>query len=60
MIPLDCGISQRPDFIDDRSHFGHWEGDLLIFRRELGETNVTSLVERKSRYTVMIKNRMPA
>ncbi|MFF0946342.1 IS30 family transposase [Rhizobium leguminosarum] len=57
LIPLDCRISQRPDFIDDRSQFGHWEGDLLIFRRELGETNVTSLVERKSRYTVMIKNR---
>jgi IS30 family transposase len=57
LIPVDCRISQRPDFIDDRSQFGHWEGDLLIFRRELGNTNVTSLVERKSRYTVMIKNR---
>ncbi len=57
LIPFDCRISQRPDFIDDRSRFGHWEGDLLIFRRELGEANVTSLVERKSRYTVMIKNR---
>jgi IS30 family transposase len=57
LIPFDCRISQRPDFIDDRSQFGHWEGDLLIFRRELGEANVTSLVERKSRYTVMIKNR---
>jgi IS30 family transposase len=57
LIPFECRISQRPDFIDDRSQFGHWEGDLLIFRRELGNTNVTSLVERKSRYTVMIKNR---
>jgi len=46
---LDCRISQRPEF-------GHWGGALLIFRRDLGETNVTSLVERKSRYTVMIKN----
>lgn len=36
--------------------FGHWEGDLLIFKRELGDNNITSLVERKSRYTVMIKN----
>ncbi len=53
---MDCRISQRPDFIADRSQFGHWEGDLLIFRRDLGEANVTSLVERKSRYTVMIKN----
>jgi hypothetical protein len=31
--------------------------DLLIFKRDLGNANVTSLVERKSRYTVMIKNR---
>jgi len=55
-IPFDCRIGQRPDFVADRSQFGHWEGDLLIFRRDLGEANVTSLVERKSRYTVMIKN----
>ena len=56
MIPFDCRIDQRPDFIADRSQFGHWEGDLLIFERALGNANVTSLVERKSRYTVMIKN----
>ncbi|WP_420889869.1 hypothetical protein [Ensifer aridi] len=30
------------------------EGDLLIFKRTLGNANVTSLVERKSRYAVMI------
>ncbi|MEY9102842.1 IS30 family transposase [Sinorhizobium fredii] len=56
LIPFDCRISQRPEFIADRSEFGHWEGDLLIFERTLGNANVTSLVERKSRYTVMIKN----
>ncbi|KOF13368.1 transposase [Ensifer adhaerens] len=56
VFPGACRISQRPDFIDDRSQFGHWEGDLLIFQRDLGTANVTSLVERKSRYTVMIKN----
>ncbi len=55
-FPAACRISQRPDFIGDRSQFGHWEGDLLIFQRDLGNANVTSLVERKSRYTVMIKN----
>ncbi|WP_237221937.1 IS30 family transposase [Sinorhizobium meliloti] len=54
-IPFDCRISQRPG-IADHSEFGHWEGDLLIFERALGNANVTSLVERKSRYTVMIKN----
>ena len=56
VFPASHRISQRPDFIGDRSEFGHWEGDLLIFERVLGHANVTSLVERKSRYTVMIKN----
>ncbi len=56
VFPASCRISQRPDFIGDRSEFGHWEGDLLIFERHIGPANVTSLIERKSRYTVMIKN----
>lgn len=56
VFPAACRISQRPDFIDDRSQFGHWEGDLLIFQRDLRNANVTTLIERKSRYTVMIKN----
>ena len=55
-FPATHRISQRPDFVGDRSRFGHWEGDLLIFERPLGHTNVTTLVERKSRYTVLIKN----
>lgn len=55
-FPASCRISQRPEFVCDRSEFGHWEGDLLIFQREFGHANVTSLVERKSRYTVMLKN----
>ncbi len=56
VFPASHRISQRPDFISDRSQFGHWEGDLLIFERDFGLANVTSLVERKSRYTVTIKN----
>jgi len=56
VFPASHRISQRPDFIGDHSKFGHWEGDLLIFERELGHANATSLIERKSRYTVMIKN----
>lgn len=55
-FPASHRISQRPDFIGDRSRFGHWEGDLLIFERPLGHANVTTLVERKSRYTVLIRN----
>lgn len=29
---------------------------MLIFRREFGKTNLTSLVERQSRYTLLMKN----
>ncbi|KJF68538.1 IS30 family transposase [Rhizobium nepotum] len=55
-FPASHRISQRPDFIGNRSQFGHWEGDLIVFERPFGHANVTSLVERKSRYTVLIKN----
>ena len=33
-----------------------WEGDLMIFKRKYGNSNLTTLVERKSRYTLLIKN----
>ena len=55
-IPQHMGIEHRPAFIEARQSFGHWEGDLMIFSREYGSTNVTSLVERKSRYTFLLRN----
>ncbi len=55
-IPENMGIKHRPLFIDAREDFGHWEGDLMIFSREHGSANITSLVERKSRYTLLLKN----
>ena len=45
-IPVANTIGARPQEIADRSSFGHWEGDLLIFRREYGKAYLTSLVER--------------
>jgi IS30 family transposase len=36
--------------------FGHWECDLMMFRKEHGKVNVTSLVERVSRFTVVIRD----
>lgn len=56
-IPEQHTIHCRPEFVNDRSAFGHWEGDLLAFQREHGHANVTSLIERKSRYTLLVKNR---
>src|SRR6185437_15289939 len=46
----------RPAEVGTRETFGHWECDLLIFRRETGKANVTSLVERKSRFTFLLAN----
>ena len=39
-----------------RETFGHWEGDLLIFRKGHGKANVTSLLERKSRFAFLLPN----
>jgi IS30 family transposase len=50
------GIAFRPEIVNGRETFGHWEGDLLIFSREYGKSNLTSLIERKSRYTILAKN----
>jgi IS30 family transposase len=36
--------------------FGHWEGDLVAFRQVYGKANLTSLVERKSRFAVLWRN----
>lgn len=62
IIPEHHGISHRPQVVSERRDFGHWEGDLMIFNREFGNTNITSLIERKSRFTVLAKNdnRRPA
>src|SRR4051794_12052413 len=50
-IPRERWIENRPAEVQSRESFGHWEADLLIFRKEHGKANVTSLVERKSRFT---------
>ena len=50
------GIALRPSEVADRTEFGHWECDLVMFRKEFGKANVTPLVERVSRYTVVLKN----
>jgi len=55
-IPRERWIENRPAEVGDRQAFGHWEGDLLIFRKEAGKANVTSLVERKSRFTFLLPN----
>jgi len=47
-------IDERPAHINHREQFGHWEGDTIGFSDKY--RNVTTLVERKSRFLIMIKN----
>ena len=49
-------LAHRPDHISERAEFGHWECDLMMFRKGHGKVNVTSLVERVSRFTVVMRN----
>lgn len=46
-------IDKRPDFINNRSQIGHWEGDLIIGQNRASA--LITLVERKSRFTLILK-----
>jgi len=47
-------IHTRHPSIENRSHSGHWEGDLILFHHT--QTNLITLRERKSRLIIAIKN----
>jgi IS30 family transposase len=42
VFPPDRSIHERPDYVKMRETFGEWEGDLTIFERTQGKTNVTT------------------
>jgi len=45
-------LSERPSEVESRTTIGHWEGDLVT---GAANTHVGTLVERKSRYTVLVQ-----
>lgn len=55
-FPESRSIRNRPERVRKREEFGHWEADLVMFRKELGPANLATLVERTSRYTVLFRN----
>lgn len=52
-IPNRVSIHERPKEVEDRSRYGDWEGDTVFGLKQ--KAFLTTLVERKSRYTQMRK-----
>ena len=53
-----CGITlitDRPDGVESREEFGHWEADTIAFSNTK-YVNVATYVERKTRFTVLEKH----
>ncbi len=53
--PRGVSIERRPEFINDRSSFGHWEMDLVVGKGQ--KQSLLVLTERQTRYEVIRKLR---
>ena len=51
---LGTSIEKRPESVNTREEFGHWECDLVVGKRSKGEVLLT-IVERKTRFSIIIK-----
>ena len=45
-----------PDHVKTHETFGEWEDDLMISERAQGKRSVASLIERKTRFAVLLRN----
>jgi len=56
-VPFGKEISQRPEEIEDRLEFGHWEMDTVESGKKAGTACLLTLVERKHRSSLIFKLR---
>ena len=52
---LGKSIELRPEYINDRSEFGHWEIDTVIGIQDKNEPVLLTLTERQTRFELIIK-----
>src|SRR5690625_4399849 len=52
---LGPSIKERPEEIESREHFGHWEIDTMLGARDKDDPVLLTLVERKTRFEIMLK-----
>ena len=53
-IPNRIPISLRPEAANNRTEYGHWEGDLVLYQRQ--KENLLTMQERTSRLLLIAKN----
>lgn len=54
---LGRSIEERPEIVDLRTEFGHWEIDTVVGKKDENEPCVLTLVERMTRMCIWVKAR---
>src|SRR5690625_6388884 len=52
---LGPSIKERPEEVESREHFGHWEIDTLLGARDKDDPVLLTLVDRKTSLEIMLK-----
>lgn len=52
---LGTSIEERPEIVESRTEFGHWETDTVLGTKDEGEPCVLTLVERMTRMCLWVK-----
>lgn len=51
---LGTSIEERPENVDSREEFGHWEIDTVIGEKASDDKVLLTIVERKTRYSIVL------